>query len=242
MQDTVCRLCDGPSPHIGQSNNFPVYRCSHCGFLFAEGDFFSMSPEDIYDNYGGNDEYLAKKDKKLKRSGRRIARYKSWTNGRRFLEIGCNVGIATEAARLQGFEASGIDVDNVAIRVAEREFPQCAFANESIEKRADTGQQYDFMFCSEVIEHVPDPRSFLTSMKKLLAPGGVIWLSTPNAGHWRVPSNPLEWKELIPPFHIGMFSAENMREALRCVGLKVAKQEFNLKWGLKVVIRHIDEA
>jgi SAM-dependent methyltransferase len=40
-------------------------------------------------------------------------------------------------------------------------------------------EKYDLVLCSEVIEHVGDPMSFISSLSQLTAPGGVLILSTP---------------------------------------------------------------
>jgi len=235
---SACRVCGEESAKIGAKNGFDVFSCARCSFVFTELKSPDFDPMAEYDNYGANENYLSKREKKLKRSGKRISRCKKMVRSYRFLEIGCNVGIATEAARLLNFDAVGIDVDSVAIDIAQREFPQCTFHAALSTDYAKRGEKFDVIYCSEVIEHVPDPIALLESMKDLLAEGGVIWMSTPDSGHWRTPRNIIEWKELAPPDHIGMFSRESLDFALKKVGLRVVKQELNLKWGLKVIVRH----
>lgn len=235
---SACRICNADAPRIGEKNCFPIRRCPECSFLFAELGTVDFDPMVEYDDYGANQNYLGKKDKKLKRSGKRIKRCRDMVSRYRFLEIGCNVGIATEAARRLGFDAVGIDVDAAAIEIARIEFPDCRFHAELSTDYEARGEKHDVIYCSEVIEHVPDPISLLQSMKNVLADGGVIWMSTPDAGHWRTPKKFLEWKELQPPDHIGMFSRKSLDIALAKVGLRVLRQEFNMKWGLKVLVSH----
>ena len=43
-------------------------------------------------------------------------------------------------------------------------------------------EKVDYAFCFSVIEHVPNPRSFLSSIRDLLRPGGSLIVSTPNCG------------------------------------------------------------
>jgi len=43
-------------------------------------------------------------------------------------------------------------------------------------------ERVDYAFCFSVIEHVLNPRSFLSSIKDLLKPGGKLIVSTPNRG------------------------------------------------------------
>ena len=44
--------------------------------------------------------------------------------------------------------------------------------------------QFDLITCMEVIEHVVDPRCFVSALAKRLAPAGLLILSTPNATAW----------------------------------------------------------
>ena len=45
-------------------------------------------------------------------------------------------------------------------------------------------QDFDVVFCGEVIEHIFSPDALLSDLKTLLRPGGVLILSTPNLGYW----------------------------------------------------------
>ncbi|PZD74235.1 Ubiquinone biosynthesis O-methyltransferase [Acaryochloris thomasi RCC1774] len=40
--------------------------------------------------------------------------------------------------------------------------------------------QADFLYCSEVIEHIPEPEKFLSKIHEFIAPGGYLILTTPN--------------------------------------------------------------
>ena len=42
---------------------------------------------------------------------------------------------------------------------------------------------YDFVFCIEVLEHVPDPWGTFREFRRVLRPGGVLVLSVPNPYH-----------------------------------------------------------
>ncbi|HYZ93734.1 MAG TPA: methyltransferase domain-containing protein [Actinomycetota bacterium] len=56
--------------------------------------------------------------------------------------------------------------------------------NEQSLRDAFAGQEFDVVFCGEVIEHVFSPDAMLSDLKILLRPGGVLILSTPNLGYW----------------------------------------------------------
>ena len=46
------------------------------------------------------------------------------------------------------------------------------------------GEQFDVIFCGEVIEHVYSPDDLVEDLKRILRPDGLLLLSTPNLGYW----------------------------------------------------------
>ena len=73
---------------------------------------------DFYNNYFKTKQYTAKLNSKIRRAKKRIKSIYKHAKGKRFIDIGCNVGFAVEAARQIGLDAHGIDLDGSAINVA----------------------------------------------------------------------------------------------------------------------------
>lgn len=68
---------------------------------------------------------------------------------------------------------------------------------------------FDFVFCIEVLEHVPNPWGALAEMHRVLRPGGVLVLSVPNPYH----AKELIWNLLRIPDrqgHIYGWTRQNM--------------------------------
>lgn len=233
----ICRLCGATALKIGEKNAHDIYRCPSCRFVMAvaQGEDRSRAH---YDDYGGTPMYRAKIEKKLKRSGKRIRRYAHLAGGKRFLDVGCSIGIAAEAARRAGFDATGIDLDDTAIGEAKTLFPDVTYRAVLAEDFAAEGHKFDFIYSSEVIEHIADPVSTLRAIKTMLAPGGVVWITTPDSGHPRVPKDFFSWNELCPPNHLSLFTRKNIKAAMAGCGLAIKKYEFNFKPGIKLVAQH----
>ncbi len=137
--------------------------------------------------------------------------------GERCLDVGCGNGLFVAEAAAAGWIAAGIDPDAQA--VAAGRDAGLDLVVESIEDRA--GREpgaFDAVTLSHVLEHVPDPVAFLSAARRLLRPGGTVWIATPNlaaAGHERYGR---DWVHLDPPRHLTLFDAASIRVALAAAG------------------------
>jgi 2-polyprenyl-3-methyl-5-hydroxy-6-metoxy-1,4-benzoquinol methylase len=88
-----------------------------------------------------------------------------------------------------------------------------------------------------VIEHVPNAHSFMHHLARLTKTSGYVFLTTPDAGHWRVPKNFVQWPEVKPPEHVAWFTKNSLRHLLEAHGFEVVHFAWNLKPGLRVLAR-----
>jgi 2-polyprenyl-3-methyl-5-hydroxy-6-metoxy-1,4-benzoquinol methylase len=96
----------------------------------------------------------------------------------RILDVGCGSGQFLKAASAQGWAAYGTEIASgtfeqlsaLGIRYHEGELHEANF---------DAGS-FDVVYCSEVIEHVLDPRLLLHEIHRIVRNGGLVYLTTPN--------------------------------------------------------------
>lgn len=103
----------------------------------------------------------------------------------RILDVGSSIGNASIAlcrryplAEVVGFEFEPEAVDLARAMVQGRE--RCHFVNEPIEKLRGEDGLFDFIHCSNVLEHVGDPKAVVGRLAAALSPGGVMLISGPN--------------------------------------------------------------
>jgi 2-polyprenyl-3-methyl-5-hydroxy-6-metoxy-1,4-benzoquinol methylase len=196
------------------------------------------------DTYAGaTTSYFRKVGAKLARSRgrmRRLARYlPGGAPARRFLDIGCNGGFMVEAARELGFTALGVEPDGPAIAFARQTFPHNSFCHGLFETSDLGPEPFDAIYCSEVIEHAADANRFVARIANILKPGGVLYLTTPDIGHWRRPRDIRQWDAFTPPAHCLYFNPDNLTQLLAKHGLRVIRRRLAFKPGIKLFARKI---
>ena len=229
-----------------QMNGLPIekqgYRfehCSDCGLAYV-----APMPEDeaihaFYQDYHKSHQYQAKLASKIRRARNRIRQANLWRRAGTFLDVGCNVGFAVEAARSMGFDAKGIDVDEDGIEAAKAQFPQCAFENIGVEALAERKETYDFLYCSEVIEHLSSVDGFLRGIAEVMRVDSLMLLTTPDIGHRSLPKDwdkLMEWDSVRPPEHLLYFGRASLQAALERNGLRVKRFQRSAKPTLKVLV------
>lgn len=102
--------------------------------------------------------------------------------GLRALDIGCGGGLVTEPLARMGAEVVGLDAAaenrNAAQRHAQAQGLEIDYRVGTAETLAATGAQFDLVVALEIIEHVPNPESFLDACAALVRPGGLIVFGT----------------------------------------------------------------
>ncbi len=233
----VCRSaeCTDFMTHKG----LELFTCGQCATIFMHplptAEDIAGLYDDSYD--GATSGYFSKPDKKMRRSRGRVKYLKGFVSGGKFLDIGCNGGFMVEAAREAGFEAQGLDLDGVSIAYAREHYPQNTYFHGSVEDFAADATLFDLAYCSEVIEHVPDIHGFVASIAKLVRPGGVLFLTTPDISHWRRPRDLVSWDGFSPPSHCIYFNPRSLGLLMAGHGFEVVKRRIAFKPGMKMVCR-----
>jgi len=117
--------------------------------------------------------------------------------------------------RAGGWLVEGIESDPRAVEVARGsglEVHQGSFPNPDLESA-----RFDAVTLNHVLEHLHDPIAALREAFRILKPGGLLSITTPNlnsAGHRHFGRH---WLHLDPPRHLTIFDSGTLRLALeRC--------------------------
>ena len=217
---------------------YPYSRCATCGFVFLNP---MPTQIDLNESYQGHKAitadfypHSASRRRKALLRALRLARF---ILGKRVLDIGCGGGFFVNAARRLSAEATGLDVDTQSIAYARRHFPQCNFIQSSFDDfRAD--QPFDFVHCSEVIEHLPDPHALMRLLRQCCRTGSHVFITTPDLGSPDVPGDISSWPGFAPPAHVGLFNEHNLTRLFEQHGFQKTRTLRRRKTGMKIVFRY----
>lgn len=104
--------------------------------------------------------------------------------GLSLIDIGCGGGLVAEPMAKQGATVTAIDPAEKNIRAAEihaeEQGVEIDYRACRAEDVAEAGETFDVVLLLEVVEHVPSVPDFTKLVSSLVAPGGLIIISTIN--------------------------------------------------------------
>lgn len=102
------------------------------------------------------------------------------------LDVGCGDGSLTIRfkEKLGAKSVAGIEISQDGVLAARKQGIDARKANLDLEKLPFDEASFDFVLCSEVIEHLFDPDNILKEIHRVLRPNGFLLLTTPNISSW----------------------------------------------------------
>ena len=145
---------------------------------------------------------------------------------RTFLDIGCATGMLIESMKQAGWDASGVDVcrESAEYGIAHR---GVRISIGTLEEARFGSESFSVVHFSHLIEHVPDPRGFLREVKRILKPGGLAVITTPNVDGFQARLFGSAWRSAIAD-HLVLFSKATLASMLVSEGFELKQ---NVTWG-----------
>jgi SAM-dependent methyltransferase len=137
------------------------------------------------------------------------------THHDRVLDLGCGQGdLTAELARISA-TILGVEVAQAAIERARSRQPELTFELAPIDGDLPLRDgAFDVVWASEVIEHVADTARWLSEVRRVLAPGGRLLLTTPNHGRLRLTLGGIERFSEPLGDHLHLYSAPSLSAVL----------------------------
>jgi SAM-dependent methyltransferase len=159
---------------------------------------------------GGGERYVPELNAATMMEAEHQARYRwacALAASRTVLDAGCGVGWGTKLLLDAGAAAAtGLDLSEQALESArDRTAGRATLVRGDLQQMPFEDDSFGLVVCFEAIEHVEEPGTALDELRRVLAPGGVLLISSPNRGVYPDGN----------PFHLNEYSSEELEDALR---------------------------
>lgn len=138
--------------------------------------------------------------------------------GKKLLDVGCGPGDFLNEARRRGFSVVGFDPAVSAQETAKHTYGIDTVHSADFSYFEKRGEVFDVITAFQVLEHLPDPLSFLQNVKRIQASRGLLALAVPNSAR-RSSNRKEEWD--YPPNHLFRWNREALRTFLERNGYEV---------------------
>ncbi|MBI1860005.1 MAG: methyltransferase domain-containing protein [Deltaproteobacteria bacterium] len=193
-EEVPCPFCGSHSRRnhekYGPKLRFTYVQCRGCALVYGSprpkyDEEFITAAYSVYDteshhlqtrgNLNVDEQRLVEKHKiTVRQIGSHLGRIG------RLLEVGCATGLFLLAARDAGWEVEGIDISPSMVAAAQEFFKLRARCGQYQDVNTTEGGRFDAIYCSHVIEHIPNPNEWMEKFRRDLKPNGVLCLNVPN--------------------------------------------------------------
>lgn len=211
-----------------------VFKCSSCGLIYPDPLPVPLKKKQ-QEIYGNREEYFSGDLSGYKKSvySRTLKNLSKFLKIKgRLLDIGCGEGDFLEMAKDEGWDCRGIDISEEFARHAISRGLDVTAGN--FEEMALPKDHFDVVVMYASLEHVIDPRRYLTEAGRVMKKNSVIYIKVPNEG------SPLfyigdSYNRLMSrretthlsvfhsPFHLYGFNKKSLRGVLDSLGFKILK-------------------
>ncbi len=169
-------------------------------------------------------------------------------SGLSLVDIGCGGGLISEPMCRLGATVTAIDASQKNIGVASLHAQQGGLSIDyratTAEELAAQGAQYDVVLALEIVEHVADVELFLSTVCKLVKPGGLLFVSTLNRTaksyamaiigaeyilRW-LPVGTHQWKKFLRPSEVCRPLRQNAIEVMQMQGMVMNITDGSWRW------------
>ena len=220
-----CALCvNGRTRALFEVDGALIVTCDDCGLV--RQDTRPLATAGLYDSdyyasdnpKGGYANYFLDSDVNRRTFRDRIRAIEQRYGRRgRLLDVGCALGDFLLEAKASGWDVEGVEISSFAAqRARERGLRVSAGRLEELDLPESS---FDVITLYDSIEHLTDPVATLAAVRRLLVPGGIVHLVTPNVGGVQARLLGRLWYHYKPGEHLFYFSPRTLRSALEAAGL-----------------------
>ena len=150
----------------------------------------------------------------------------------RALDMGCGDGVHLDWLAGYADEVWGSDYNLLRLSRAAKSAHGARLFLADVTNYPAQDDAFDIVFFNHVIEHIPDDRTALSEARRILKPGGILILGTPNEGafFWQL-AYKLQPHVRETSDHVHFYTVESLAARCREAGLRLQEVK-RLGWGV----------
>ncbi len=222
-----CPLCGGSHSNLFDQRDFKGQVvanrvCTSCGLVFQSPRMTEGEAAEFYEReyrllyQGGEDPTIKDLAVQQARAASLLAFLKPHVQElSRHLDIGCSTGLLLqEVGKAYGCQAAGVEPGAAYREYASQNGLTVYDSLDSLKEK--DGARFELISMAHVLEHLPDPVDYLSSLREmLLGPDGWLLVEVPN----------LYAHDSFEVAHLTSFSAHTLTQTLRKAGFQVIRLE-----------------
>ena len=203
-----------------------LWTCGDCGLGYSDPQPRAVVERRYLSQYDLADHFGAVQARKGVLSTRRLDRLPDPSPGQTLLDVGCGDGQFAAYARARGWIAHGVELNPPAARKARER--GIAVVEGRLEEAELAAAPFDLVTAWDVIEHVPEPARFVEHLVRLVAPGGLLVVTTLNRRALVARAFRGRWS-MVAVDHFTYWDAQSLERAFASTGMrKVGNASFGL--------------
>lgn len=233
-QPSACPACASVNTiSFAGKDDYNFDRCKDCEFVYLSPmpDQETLNALYVQEDHEAEPTY-DKASSRLRRAWLKLPRFFPYAFNRDTLDLGCGGGFVAHVLSRVARSSTGIDISQRAIDYATRRFPRTHFLCRNFTELLNGNETYDFVYSSEVIEHVSDINLYMRVLQTLVREAGHVYITTPDIGHPKVPETINDWDVFTPPVHVQFFNRVSAERLFNKYGFTIVKFYPNRKPGL----------
>lgn len=140
----------------------------------------------------------------------------------KLLDVGCGGGRFLNRMKKRGWLAEGSDFDEQAAKKVTARYGIKTYVGD-LTQCALPANSFDVITMSQTIEHLYDPHATLRESLRILKPGGLLVMTTPNVNSLGADEFGAFWRGWEAPRHLHLFSVESLQRLTRRAGFEVTE-------------------
>jgi SAM-dependent methyltransferase len=237
LENPPCEICgEGRSRRLFSAGKFSVIKCQNCGLVYTTP---RPSEKEMMEHY-------AKEQRKIQPTEgphgiKGVLQFMWYTYLRmmdredlcllknvppgRVLDIGCGFGDVLRELKNRGWEAHGIEINQIAAAQAKK-FGLEIFVGQLSDARFPS-KFFDAVILRHSLEHMYRPSEILKEVRRILKDNGVLLIEVPNVDSLEARIFKTRWALWNPPEHLYHFSRTTLELLLNKFKFCVSKVQYS---------------